>query len=167
MFGFFILKEHFIWTLNFPSEGMKNNNNSWNRMNLFFFSPQSEINSSYGLIFLIHFGGYRKDKYFFQVSLKQRSSNQPIIQKKRSKCTQPLCAELCSEALFSVSPGVISSISLQRFVTHSEIRSPVASPVGFRGVCLPRWTALVLYTNLEIPTGYNIDILPGLIKINL
>uniref|UniRef100_A0A8B9MIY5 Uncharacterized protein n=1 Tax=Accipiter nisus TaxID=211598 RepID=A0A8B9MIY5_9AVES len=72
------------------------------------------------------------------VSLKQCSSNQPIIQKKRSKCTQPLCAELCLEALFSVSPGVISSISLQRFVTHSEIRSPVASPVGFRGVCLPR-----------------------------
>uniref|UniRef100_A0A663EBN5 Uncharacterized protein n=1 Tax=Aquila chrysaetos chrysaetos TaxID=223781 RepID=A0A663EBN5_AQUCH len=70
--------------------------------------------------------------------LKQCSSNQPIIQKKRSKCTQPLCAELCLEALFSESPGVISSISLQRFVTHSEIRSPVASPVGFRGVCLPR-----------------------------
>lgn len=71
----------------------------------------------------------------------------------------------CAEKPFSVSAGVLSPTSLQRFATHSVIRSQVASPVGFRGVCLPGWTTWIL--NLEIPTGYNTAILPGLIKINL
>lgn len=90
-----------------------------------------------------------------------------MIQKNETEGTKPLSAELSLEALFSVSPGVTSPICLQRFVTHSAIGNPVASPVGFRDICLPRWAALVLYTNLEIPTGYNRDILTGLIKIHL
>lgn len=78
----------------------------------------------------------------------------------------PVCRALLRSP-FQLSPGVISPISHQRFITHSVIRSPVASPVGFRGVCLPGWTPQILHTNLEIPGEYNRDTLPGLVKIDL
>lgn len=82
--------------LNFPYEGMQNNNNSWKGTNIF---SQPEITSSYGLTFFDSFWGYKKDKCFIQLAWNTVVQISQWFFKKRSKCIQPLCAGVCLEAL--------------------------------------------------------------------